>query len=172
MSEQLKTLSVACAEQEEDLVLLHYGDLAGAEFDKLQRHLDGCAGCRNFLQDLGKLLPLTRKADDPPPSFWTDYNRELRQKLDGATGGAAWRQRLAAIFERRPVPMFATAAIVALTLTFTFGEGLWRTNDPAPEQVVLLEALPVAENLEFFGSMDVLDDLDLLEAMASQGGGA
>jgi hypothetical protein len=33
----------------------------------------------------------------------------------------------------------------------------------------MMEALPVAENLEFFKAMDVLDDLDLLESMGSQG---
>lgn len=35
-----------------------------------------------------------------------------------------------------------------------------------------MEALPVAENLEFFKAMDVLDDLDLLESMGSQSGAA
>jgi hypothetical protein len=36
----------------------------------------------------------------------------------------------------------------------------------------MMEALPVAENLEFFRSMDVLDDLDLLEFIGNQGGAA
>jgi hypothetical protein len=34
-----------------------------------------------------------------------------------------------------------------------------------------MEELPMAENLEFFKAMDVLDDLDLLEYMGSQGNG-
>jgi hypothetical protein len=32
--------------------------------------------------------------------------------------------------------------------------------------------LPVAENLEFFRTMDVLDDLDLLESMGNQNSNA
>ena len=36
----------------------------------------------------------------------------------------------------------------------------------------MIEALPVAENLEFFKTMDVLDDLDFLESMGSNQGDA
>lgn len=171
MSDVMKTLSRACAEREEDLVLLYYGDLAGTEHDTLQDHLHGCADCRRFLQDLGKLLPLTRKVDNPEQDFWADYHRELRHKLDEAAGPSAWRQRLVAWIQWRPVPLFATAAVVALALTFSLGRGLWRTDDPARDQAALVEVLPIAENLEFFRAMDVLDDLDLLEAMG-QGGAA
>jgi hypothetical protein len=32
--------------------------------------------------------------------------------------------------------------------------------------------LPVAENLDFFSAMDILDDLDLLEFIGSQGNNA
>jgi len=172
MSEQMNTPSVACAEREEDLVLLHYGDLAGAERDTLQNHLESCPACRSFLQDLGKLLPLARKTDEPPAEFWLDYNRELRHKLDEMTEKSTWSQRLAACFRPRWVPAFAAVAIVALALTFTFGEGLWPTKDPASDQTTLLEALPVAENLEFFRAMDVLDELELLEAMGNPGSAA
>jgi hypothetical protein len=34
-----------------------------------------------------------------------------------------------------------------------------------------MEVLPVAENLEFFKAMDVLDDLDLLEFLGNQNNG-
>ena len=47
MAERFKKLSAACAEQEENLVLLHYGDLAGAERDTLQSHLNSCAACKD-----------------------------------------------------------------------------------------------------------------------------
>ena len=172
MSEFLNTLSAACAEQEENLVLLHYGDLAGAERDALHTHLHSCSACKNYLQELGKLLPLTRKSDEPPANFWADYNRELRHKLDDMAEKPTWRHRLSGLLRPRLVPVLATAAIVALALTFNVGRGLWTTNDPAREDAAMLEILPVAENLEFFKAMDVLDDLDLLESMASQGSAA
>jgi len=42
----------------------------------------------------------------------------------------------------------------------------------AQEDAAMLEILPVAENLEFFNAMDVLDDLDLLESMGNQSNAA
>jgi len=82
MANQTNALATACKNFEEDLVLLHYGDLHGAEQDALQSHVNGCNGCAAYLSELGKLLPLTVKADEPDPTFWYDYSRELRHKLD------------------------------------------------------------------------------------------
>ncbi|HEY7221182.1 MAG TPA: hypothetical protein VH985_22610 [Candidatus Binatia bacterium] len=171
MADHNRTLARACEEREEDLVLFHYGDLAGTERDALQLHLGGCTGCSDYLKELTALLPLTVKTDEPPQSFWTDYSRELRQRIDAASEKHPWRQRLRALFEPRLVPIFAVAAVVALALTLTLGKGIWR-NDPVQDDAAMLEVLPVAENLEFFKAMDVLDDLDLLEFMGSQGSAA
>jgi hypothetical protein len=54
----------------------------------------------------------------------------------------------------------------------TFGKGIWQSNDLPKDDAAMIEALPVAENLEFFKAMDVLDDLDLLESMGNQGDAA
>lgn len=172
MSGFLKNLSAACAEHEENLVLLHYGDLAGAERDILQSHLNNCAACKEYLQDLGQLLPLTLKTDAPPQTFWADYKRELRHKLDEAAEKPTWRQKLAALLQPRFVPLLATAGVVALALTLTLGQGLWTTKEPARKEAALLEVLPVAENLEFFKAMELLDDLELLESMSTPGSAA
>ncbi|TMA56358.1 MAG: hypothetical protein E6J73_21250 [Deltaproteobacteria bacterium] len=59
-----------------------------------------------------------------------------------------------------------------MALTLTLGKSMWRTNDSAQEDAAMLEILPVAENLEFFNAMDVLDDLDLLESMGNQSNAA
>jgi len=56
-----------------------------------------------------------------------------------------------------------------LALTFTLGKDIWQTQNPPQEEQAILEALPVAENLEFFKAMDFLDDLELLEFMEGQG---
>jgi hypothetical protein len=162
----------SCKTLEEDLVLFHYGDLAGAERDALQSHLSGCAGCAAYLRELGHLLPLTVKADEPEQTFWLDYSRELRHKLDAAADKKSWWQSLAVIFQPRLLSAATGAAVVAIALAFTLGKGVWPTKDIPHDDEAMMEALPVAENLEFFNSMDVLDDLDLLEFMGSQGGAA
>ena len=168
----VQTLVLPCKEQEENLVLFHYGDLLGAERNDLQAHLQSCAACAAYLKDLAALLPLTVAADQPPQTFWTEYNRELRHKLDSLAEKKDWRQKLAGFLQPRWLPAFATAAVVALALTFTLGKAMWSKNDPTQEDAAIMELLPVAENLDFFKSMEVLDDLDLLESMGSLGNAA
>lgn len=171
MTEQTKTLVSPCGELEENLVLFHYGDLDGAERGMLQTHLQSCTACAGYLKELDTLLPLTLKADEPPATFWTDYNRELRQKLDRAAEKKSWRQTLGDLFQPRWMPALATAGVVALALTFTVGRGIWPAND-SQDDAAIMELLPVAENLEFFKAMDVLDNLDLLESMGNQSNAA
>lgn len=172
MAESNKTPSVPCAALEENLVLHHYGELDGAERAALEAHLQSCAGCAGYLEDLRAWLPLTVETDQPPPLFWADFTRDLRHKLDDAAGKNSWRRTLAAFFQPRLVPVLAGAAAVALALTFTLGKAIWSTSDLAQDDAVMMEVLPVAENLEFFKAMDVLDNLDLLESMGSQGDAA
>ena len=166
-----QALTSACEAYEEDLVLLHYGDLSGAERQKLDSHLASCAGCAGYLKDLATLLPLTVKSDEPPQEFWQNYSRELRGKLDDVAATKAWWRKLAAIFRPGYIPAFATAAVVVLALTFTLGKAVWNGKSN-PEDDEMAEALPVAENLDFFSAMDILDDLDLLEFIGSQSNNA
>lgn len=167
MANQTGMLATPCSELEADLVLFHYGDLAGAERDTVQSHVNGCSNCAGYLRDLDKLMPLTLKSDEPPPPFWSDYNRELRRKLEATE--TSWARSLKTLFQPRWFPALATAAVIVLALTFTLGKGMWRGRSAPEQDSALLEALPVAENLEFFETMDVLDDLDLLEYLGSQG---
>ena len=161
----------ACETYEEDLVLLHYGDLSGAERQKLDSHLASCAGCASYLKELATLLPLTVKSDEPPQEFWQNYSRELRGKLDDVAAKKAWWQNFPTIFRPGYVPAFATAAIVVLALTFTLSKTVWDTKSN-PQDDEMAEALPVAENLDFFSAMDILDDLELLEFIGSQSNNA
>ena len=161
--------TTACKDFEADLVLLHYGDLGDTECAALQSHVKACAGCAAYLHGLDKLLPLTIKTDLPEQSFWSDYSRELRHKLDAAAEGRSWWQGFAALLQPRLISAFAGAAVLAIALAFIFGRGVRSVPDLSRNDQAILEAMPVAENLEFFKSMDVLDDLDLLESMGSQG---
>ena len=168
MTERINPAASACADLEADLVLLHYGDLDGAERARLQAHAANCAGCSGYLNELASLLPLTVKADTPPQEFWMNFNRELRHKIDAAVENKTWWQNFTAIFKPGYLSALATGAVVVLALTFTLGGGLWPAKNGTPD-VELTEALPVAENLEFFRAMDVLDELELLEVMDIQG---
>ncbi len=166
MTERINPAASACADLEADLVLLHYGDLDGAERARLQAHAANCAGCSGYLNELTTLLPLTVTTDTPPQEFWMNYNRELRHKIDAAVENKSWWHKLTVIFKPGYLPAVASAALVVLALSFTLGGGLWSGKNGTPDDE-MTEALPVAEHLEFFRAMDVLDELDLLEVMGS-----
>jgi len=161
----------ACEAYEEDLVLRHYGDLSGAERQKLESHLAGCAGCAGYLKELATLLPLTVKSDEPPQEFWQNYNRELRGKLDDMAAKQAWWRNLTLVLRPRYALALGTAAVVVLALTFTLGKGVWN-GENVPRDEDLAEVVPVAENLDFFRAMDILDNLELLEFMNNQANSA
>ncbi len=101
MTERLDPAASACADLEADLVLLHYGDLDGAERARLQAHAANCAGCSGYLNELATLLPLTDKTDTPPQEFWMNYNRELRHKIDAAVENKSWWQEFHGDFQTR-----------------------------------------------------------------------
>jgi hypothetical protein len=154
-----------CPEQEENLVLLHYGDLGASETHDVRAHLENCAACADYVKELRTLLPLTVAAAEPTPVFWSEYDRELRRKIDAVAESKSWTQKVADFFQPRWVPVFATAAVIALALTFTLQRGIWTSNEPVGEDAAIIEQLPVAENLEFFNAMELLDNLDVLESM-------
>ena len=166
MAQPIEPAATTCADLEAELVLLHYGDLDGVESKRLQSHVANCAGCSSYLKELAALMPLTVKTDTPPQEFWMDYSRELRHKIDATVESKLWWQKIPAIFQPRYLSALAAAAVVVLALTFTLGRGVWNGKNDIPDDD-LSEALPVAENLEFFRAMDVLDELDLLEVMGN-----
>jgi anti-sigma factor RsiW len=165
------SLSPACQNYEADLVLLHYGDLAASDKARVAQHAAQCAGCAGYLKELGKLMPLTALSDQPPQSFWMDYTRELRGKLDGAAEQKAWWQNLGAFLTPRYLAAYASAAVVVLALSLTLGKGIFSGKHQLQDDE-LAELLPVAENLDFFSAMDILDDFEAIELIGNQGNNA
>ena len=169
MVQRNDSLRGACKEFEEDLVLHYYGECAAAERSRVEKHLEDCSSCQQFLTDLRRVLPLTIKPDEPPQLFWQSYSKEMQRKLAAREQKGHWWRDLAALFRPWPVPALATALVLILALTLTFGKRMWRAPDFPPEEEAVMEILPIAENLEFFKAMDLLDSLDLLEAAAGLG---
>ena len=172
MVQRNDSLRGACKEFEEDLVLYYYGECAAAERSRVERHLEACRPCQQFLTDLSRLLPLTIKPDEPPQVFWESYSKEMERKLTAVEQKGRWWKELASLFRPWPVPALATALVLILALTLTFGKRMWRAQDLPPEEEAVLEILPMAENLEFFKTMDLLDAMDILEAAGSLGNGS
>jgi hypothetical protein len=172
MVQHIKSIVAACDQFEQELILYYYSELGSAERGQVESHISGCESCRLYLKEMTSLLPMTVAADEPPQAFWDDYSREMRHKLATARENRTWWHNVALLFQPWRVPVFATTAVVALALTLTLGKGLWRTTDAPQEDEAFMEALPMTENLEFFSDMEVLDTMDLLEYIGSQGNGA
>jgi hypothetical protein len=159
---EIQNLPGACKDFEPDLVLFYYQDLAGAERQRVESHLESCARCRTFLAGLRGFLPATVQADEPSPAFWQGYSREMRAKLDAAEQKAGWRQAFPFLFRSWPIPAMATALILVMALTFTKG---WLPIGPNTSEPELGE---MAENVDFLNSMDFLDSMALLEAVEGE----
>lgn len=155
------SLPIGCRDFEQDLVLYYYGECAEGERGKVDGHLKDCAGCRNFLRDLGHLLPLTVKADEPPQAFWQDYSREMRARL-ASTGQKGRWQGIPHFFSRWPMSAVAMAVVLVLAVALTFFKGRWDSRHVRPADEVL-EVLPIVQNLEFFETMGLLDSLEKSE---------
>lgn len=152
-----------CKNFEQDLVLYYYDECDKKDHIRVETHLEGCVSCRRFLKELRQLLPLTSKLDEPDEAFWDAYSREIHGKLAEVSEKPPWWNKILTLFHPWPVPALATALILVVALTLTFTKGMWRSQGTPPEEMTLLEILPVAENLEFFEAMEILDALDLLE---------
>jgi putative zinc finger protein len=150
----------ACKAFEQDLVLYHYGECSSSEKQRIESHLQSCAGCRRFLDELKTLLPSTVESDDPPANFWQDYSRELRIKLSDLEEKPGWWRSIAALFRPWPVPALATAAILAVAITMTLNRS--HETTPKPDETPYSY---MASNADFLKSMDLLDSMDILESV-------
>jgi hypothetical protein len=166
------TMATACTEFEQDLVLFYYRDLTASDRVQVENHLRDCQRCALYVRELGTILPMTAQPDEPEPSFWENYSREMRRKLEEVDERKSWWQTVAAVFQPWTLPALGTIAMVVLALTLTFGKAVWRDDEPPADEQALVEVLPMAESLEFFRAMEVLDAMDLLEYLGNSTAGS
>jgi hypothetical protein len=172
MAQRKTALSTACKAFEQDLVLFYYGELSGVERSKVENHIHRCQTCPLYLKELGSLLPLTVEAEAPVADFWADYSLEMRRKLDQLDEKKSWWRALPEMFQSWTLPALATTTVIILALTLTFGKAVWQGREEPVDEQGIVEVLPIAENLEFFGTMEVLDALDFLEYLGNNPSGA
>jgi hypothetical protein len=158
---------LACRDFEQDLVLYYYGELVGEDHGRVEAHLESCALCQHFLQDLRVILPLTAKPDEPPQTFWESYSREIHRKLGEVEKKGSWWGTLSPfrLFRPWPVPALATAFVLIIALALAYTRSPWRSEEPLPQQENLQANLPMVENLDFFESMEFVESIDLLESL-------
>ena len=163
MAERNHFASQSCKEYEQDLILYYYGELGEGELNRTEAHLKGCDSCRQTLEALASLLPRTVKEDHPPQSFWDNYSRELRGKLDQMEAKVSWWERIVSLIRSWPVPVAATAIVIVLALTLTLNRALRRPEQAPPVNEKIFEIFQMADDVDFYKNLDLLDSMDMLE---------
>jgi len=103
------------------------------------------------------------KADHPSQSFWDDYSRELRGKLDQVVAKVSWWDRIVSLLRPWPVPAAATAIVLLLALTVTLNRTLRRPEQTPPVNEEIFEIFRMADDVEFYKNLDLLDSMDMWE---------
>ncbi|MGH7829559.1 MAG: anti-sigma factor family protein [Candidatus Binatia bacterium] len=156
MNEHKNKLGSACKTYEEDLVLYYYGDCSETEKRRVETHLRDCPLCHRFLEDLRGFLPHMARPAELPQTFWDSYYRDLLEKLDAAEERRSWWK--GPLFSWT-LPALGTVGVIILALGLVLAQRN-RDQEKIPREILGDEA-----KVEFFETMDLLESLQLLEAM-------
>jgi anti-sigma factor RsiW len=148
-----------CADREEALFLDVYGELSPGDRPAWERHLETCSACRGERQRLVQIVKAAREAM-PAPAILPEETEALQRSLTRswmAGRSRPWWHGLFLGILVRPLPAFATACIVLVAvgwfaLQWVQTRSLTRTIPEAREQIMVSD-------------LEVLENLDLLEAM-------
>ena len=165
MENHVAPLQGACKNYEEDLVLYYYGECGAGERATMERHMAQCGRCRDFVEDLGRVLPQMAPQPVLPQPFWDSYFRETIAKLEAYETRQSWWRRWFAPMNGWLVPALGTAAVAlfALTLVLEKTEIVSFIDTPAPN--IPAEVLVDSNQLEFFKSLEILESLSTLEEL-------
>ncbi|MGH7275956.1 MAG: anti-sigma factor family protein [Candidatus Rokuibacteriota bacterium] len=140
---------------ETDLVPYVRGELDPAERERVARHLDECADCRQDADDLRELLSKLALSAPPAPAIhWGRYRAELGEKLEARRARRAWWGR--------PLPLVLSAGLAGLLLVFAVWGG--RQSGSGVDLVTLEEAV-IGGRLGLLQQYAVVERLDLLEEL-------
>lgn len=157
----------ACPKED---ILSAFPDQALSQFqmDRVQRHLQTCAVCRNRL---ATLTDAVRQTDEmirglpqmsPSPGFDDAFWEKLAVSTDKRKL-PLWLERV--FYDRRPV--FAAAMTVILLAVLV----LFPSDDPAPtaEEVFIADHMEMFEELELIERLDLLENWESIQAMEEHG---
>lgn len=122
---------------EDDLTLLHYGELGAADAREARAHLEGCAACRATQQELQRLLAVVDGSDvpEPAPAFESQVWRRLQPALraERRPERSGLMDRLRAWLSMPAVGRWGLASGVAALIVAAFAAGrFWPAAPAAP----------------------------------------
>jgi anti-sigma factor RsiW len=161
-----------------ELALYATGEIAAGERARVERHLAGCAACREAVADYRALLAELAATPAVPPAVvaevaWPRYRAQLRARVEAlrAARRPGWRTRWL-----RPLPLAASTAVAAALALIVYAVlPAGRPADLATMEYDGLAArLPLIDQYRVVEQLDLLEDLDVirnLDRLASTRGG-
>lgn len=139
------------------LTLYHYGELEGDDLLLLEKHLQGCAVCRQELAEMRSVLDTLPKGESP---FSAGEIRTFEERV-------CRRLRARNRLPLRPALGWSLAAATAVLLMVILHEPAPVPQQPSPEMALQrtgeMEGLPETElllNLELLENLDLLQELE------------
>ena len=120
---------------EETLILHGLGDDAGPEADEVRRHLAGCAGCREQLEEIRATLSMVTAAETPaaPEGFERVMWARVSARLEAPPAPRWWAWLT--------MPRMAMAGGAVALVLAAFVAGRWSRPPEAPAPTELLVTL-------------------------------
>ena len=152
------------------LVPFFRGELNAEERDRVQKHLEGCAQCRDSMNALAATLQhVSARLEELPTPEWGAYRRELRIKLAERNEARSrwWRPRVVWV-SLATAGVGIAALILAVSMRPSTPTLMPEVDQLAMEQpaeavdVGLLRDYPVVEKLDLLEDYDVIEHLDQL----------
>jgi len=139
-------------EKSAELLAFSTNKLAPPEAAELQRHLESCPGCREFVENQRAVWQALDAWEAPP--ITADFDRRLYQRIEQAeTWRDRWLRSWSVLFVRQGLPVAAAACLIVVAALVSR-----RPADvaaPRPTQAVV-------ENLQPDQVDHALDDLQML----------
>lgn len=132
------------------------GNLTPDQAKSLKAHLIKCPGCGRQYRQMSQVINLASKQAVPQPSgqFWTNFDRELEEKL---TGEKIKPLDVKLRPDRLPrlnlKPAFALASVFALILAFSF---------------YLFGGLPTKTRIVALADEQLINDIELIEEISDE----
>ncbi len=138
--------------------------LPPAERARVAAHLDGCADCRQAVEESRSVLTaLATEAPAPPPPDWGRYRAELRARLQTPAHRAWWA---------RPLPALVAAGVAtAVVLLAVHGFDRRPGELATVEETMLGARLPMLRQYRVVERLDLLEDLDAIRHLDRLGSG-
>lgn len=144
-----------CEGYEEDLILYHYGELEPEKASATAAHMESCAACRAYMDELDRLLAAV-PADMPGRAATIRATGRVMAGI--APRRFEWRRRL--------VPASIALAALVSAVLFTVFNPFVSDKPQTPEQMVMAQADPeVLENLDLLKDLNVIEELDTVQGM-------